>query len=176
MIYFFPTDTCYWIWCNINDEKCYFDIYKLKNRNLDKPLAILIRNFLDLEKYTNLTQEQIEFLKKYPHPFTILTDINNNFVLPDFLDRSIYKKIAFRIWENAVSNEILNKIDLPFFLTSANISNEKELYSSKEVEIAFKNYLEEVKILNWNIPYNKPSDIFEFIGKSVKINHIRKNY
>jgi len=60
-------------------------------------LAILLKDFEELEKYSNLNTKQIDFLKKYPHPFTILTETSREFIFPKFLDKNIYVKIAFRI-------------------------------------------------------------------------------
>jgi len=47
-----------------------------------------------------------------------------------------------------VKNEVLNKIELPFFLTSANISDEKELYNSDEIKEIFVDFLEDVAIID----------------------------
>lgn len=151
-------------------------MFKIKNRSLDKPVSVLIKDFEELKKYSNLNDEQINFLKSYPYPFTILTKPNKEFVLPDFLDGNVYSKIAFRIWKLAIEKEILKKIELPFFLTSANISNEKELYNSKEVEEAFVEHIEDVTIISWQIPKAKPSDIFEFDWETLNLKYLRKNY
>ena len=74
MIYILPTDTCYWIACPIHDLKSYSWIYKMKKRDLGKPLAILVPDFKWLEENTDLNKEQVLFLKDYKKPFTILTN------------------------------------------------------------------------------------------------------
>jgi len=47
-----PTDTMYALVCDINNAKAVNQIYKIKEMNPKKPLAILCRNFQDIEEYT----------------------------------------------------------------------------------------------------------------------------
>ena len=74
MIYILPTDTCYGIACALDDKKNYEKIYKIKKRSFDKALAIMVKDFAWFEENSDLTDEQIEFLKNYDKPFTILTN------------------------------------------------------------------------------------------------------
>ena len=64
-IYIVPTDTCYGIACEISDVKSYEKIYKMKKRNFDMPLAIMVPNYNWFKENTYLTDEQIDFLKNY---------------------------------------------------------------------------------------------------------------
>jgi tRNA A37 threonylcarbamoyladenosine synthetase subunit TsaC/SUA5/YrdC len=139
MIYILPTDTCFWLACPITHYKDYEKIYKIKKRPFQKPLAILLQDFNQLQKYTQLTKQQIDFLKNYKKPFTILTESNYikiwlNFVneetWEEFRNRTIYEKIALRIANNDIEKKLIKEKWL-LFLTSANISNKWEIYSSK---------------------------------------------
>lgn len=193
MIYLINTDTCFWIACSIDDKKSYHKIYKIKKRWYEKPLAIMVNSFNRLEKNTTLTKEQIEFLKNYEKPFTILTDSSPikhriNFEDEDweFINKDIYKKIAFRVAHNSNQKKLIKKI-WPIFLTSANTSWETEIYDEKILLEQFKYYLDNwiVKFLNnesirekqENKRKNKksPSDIFSFIGNSLEIEYLRKS-
>jgi hypothetical protein len=62
----------------------------------------LVSSFEWLEKYTSLNQEQINFLKKYEKPFTILTESSSTKIWLNFVDeetgeefrnRAVYEKI-----------------------------------------------------------------------------------
>ena len=64
MIYIIPTDTCYWMACSLSNIKNYEKIYKIKKRDLWKPLTIMIEDFNWLTKNTTLNKDQINFLKK----------------------------------------------------------------------------------------------------------------
>ena len=186
MIYLLPTDTCFWMACPIHDYKAYSWIYKTKKRDLDKPLAILIPDFKWLKDNTDLTLEQIDFLKEYKNPFTILTDSDSlkvwiNYTDEDnteFLNRDMYENFAFRVANNEIEKRLI-KENWPMFLTSANISNEPEMYSGRDVEEKFKYYIEKetMKFVwknTWNLPENWTSDIFKFEWESLNLEYLRK--
>lgn len=174
MIFAIPTDTCFWLGCSFYDEKWYLEIYKLKNRDKNKQLSVVVKDFKELEDISNLNISQINFLKKYPYPFTVLASVKENFILPVFLNKNIYSKIAFRVWEKCISKDILEKIKFPIFLTSANISWETEVYSSNEIANIFKN--KKIIVFPKNINKIPTSNIFEFIWETTEIQFYRKNY
>lgn len=186
MLYLIPTDTCFWIWCEISDTKSYEKIYNIKKRNKDKPLSIMVPDFSWLEKNTDLTKEQINFLKNYEKPFTVLADSNHlkiwiNFVNEEtneeFFNRDIYEKFAFRIANTQEQKSLLKEV-WPIFLTSANYSNEPEIYKINEIEINFWNLLENWKMeFIWkkkDLKFKKPSEIFEFVDESLEQIFLRK--
>lgn len=186
MIYLLPTDTCFGLACPISEPKSYEKIYHLKKRDSKKPLSILVPDFSWLAKNTSLTSEQINFLKNYDKPFTILADCDYlklwlNFVNEDtneeFFNRDIYERFAFRVAHNDTQEKILKEV-WPMFLTSANYSNEAEIYTFDELEIYFWNLMESWKIkFLWkqkNLEKNKPSEIFEFIWESLEKNILRE--
>ncbi len=177
MIFAIPTDTCYWIGCDIHDAVGYRDLYLMKWRDFDKPCAIVIRDFEDLKKYSSLNDEQINELKIYPHPFTILLTTNDTFKYPDFIDPEKYKKMAFRIAKQCIPEEVLDQISYPIFLTSANKSWERELYFPKDIASVFGEWKDSLQIFEWNItPWLPGSDIFEFMGNTIEKRYLRKNY
>lgn len=185
MIYLIPTDTCFWIACSLSDIKAYEKIYQIKKRNLSKPLAIMVSDFKWLEKYSNLTKEQIEFLKKYDKAFTVLTDsdyikmwINLEDENEMFPNNNVYKKIAFRVANNETEKKLIKEI-WPIFLTSANLSDKPEIYKIKDLEDEFSYYLDKKIVeIKWSFdlnPKNKTSDIFEFVWDSLEVKYLRKN-
>lgn len=175
MIFAVPTDTCYWLGCNIYDREWYEQIFKLKLREKNKILSVAVKNFESLEKITCLNTEQIKFLKNYKYPFSIISEVNSEFIYPDFIDKKSYKKIAFRVWDILFPDYVMEKIEFPIFLTSANISSKKEIYTSLEIEKLLSN--EKINIIDWILDSNKkPSNIFEFIWETLELRYIRKNY
>lgn len=186
MIYILPTDTCFGLACPISEPKSYEKIYHLKKRKSDKPISILVPDFSWLAKNTDLTQEQIDFLKNYEKPFTVLANSDYlriwlNFVNEEtneeFFNRDIYDSFAFRVAHNDTQDEILKQV-WPMFLTSANYSKEPEIYNFDELEIYFWNLMENWKIkFLWakqNLEKNPPSEIFEFIDDTLERNILRK--
>jgi L-threonylcarbamoyladenylate synthase len=171
MIYILPTDTCFWIWCSIHDVKDYLKIYELKKRPLEKPLAIMVESFDFLQKHTFLTKEQENFLKNYKRPFTILLSPKTQFINDALPNKNLYKKIAFRIANMDAQKHLINQIG-SFFLTSANLWGEKEIY--KKEELPFQESENIQLFVENDLEIVPPSDIFEFISDTTKTVYVRK--
>lgn len=173
MIYILPTDTCFWIGCPIWSTKDYAKIYSLKQRNLEKPLAIMVENFEYLKKHTFINDLQLNYLKKYPFPFTVLLHTKRDFILEGIPNKNLYKKTAFRVANTPLLISLLTKIG-PIFLTSANISNTQEIYSLQDIPFEIDDNMQIIQ--SEDLEKTPPSDIFEFSGESAKILYLRKNY
>lgn len=152
MLYIIPTDTCYGIACALHDHKAYRKIYSIKKRELSKPLAIMVEDFSWLQNNTDLTEEQIDFLKNYKNPFTVLCNslhINTWIQFENeneyFENRDVYEKIAFRVAHTSEQKKLLREVG-PIFLTSANKSGEKECFTQIELFDALNFEVEKYKI------------------------------
>jgi len=173
MIFIVPTNTCFWMWCFIDDIENYKNIYNIKNRSFDKPLAIFIKDFFYVEEYMDLSKKQIDFLKNYKKPFTFFIDkdkFKDDNVLKkieNLPNKDRYKKLAFRIAHEQIHKKLI-KQNWPFFLTSANKSYQPEIKSLEKVKQVFKNDIEKynIKIFDDGIFEIKTtyihSEIFEF--------------
>jgi len=185
MIYILPTNTCFWMACPISNKQNYEKIYEIKQRDKSKAIAIMIEDFFYFSEQTKLNKKQIDFLKKYKNPFTIL--INKNKILDkklleiinDLDNSENYEKIAFRVAHNFMHRKLIKSHWL-LFLTSANISDNKEIFDTIWIKESFWNILkkEEIQILaHWDFCINsgqKYSDIFEFKWESEEIIYFRK--
>jgi len=174
------TDTCFWIATPMTDIEWYEKIYKIKDREYSKPLAILVMDFEWLKENTTLNNQQIDFLIKYKKPFTILTETRQD-ILPDNLpNKSIYKKLAFRVTQTFMQRSLIQEHG-PLFLTSANKSWEPEIFSTKDIRESFKDELRKYSIKvfahpNYEIKSEfSSSDIFEFIWDTTEVKYIRRN-
>ncbi len=187
MIYILPTDTCFGIACAIDDKKSYEKIYKIKKRSFDKPLAIMVESYDWLKKNTSLNAEQIEFLKNYEKPFTVLTNSDTVELFlqyaddneEHFINKDVYSEIAFRVANNKIEDKLIKRV-WPIWLTSANISATGENYNIEEIEEDFEYYIEKnaVEILGGNTILDEDipaSDVFWFIGESLELEYVRKN-
>ena len=185
MIYIIPTDTCFWIACPISEIENYEKIYEIKKRDKTKAIAIMVLDFDYFEKNTKLTLNQIEFLKEYKNPFTILMDKNKILdknllsTINKLSNSEIYEKIAFRVNHTFMHRRLIEKNWL-LFLTSANISDNPEIFDTKTIKKEFWDIIKEEKIqvfAHWEFKINskqKYSDIFEFEGESEKNKYFRK--
>lgn len=177
-IYIIPTDTCIWIACPVLDYVAYKKLYEIKHREFDKLIAIMVLDFDFFEKNTLLNKNQIEFLKNYNFPFSVLANLKDDFLPEKLPNRDLYKKVSFRIAHNEIQKKLIEKV-WPIFLTSANKSHEKEIYSFSEIEKVFEKNLDEIEIIKdkENLSENNlPSNIFEFVWETTEIVYLRKNY
>jgi len=185
MLYILPTNTCFWIACPINSLESYKKIYKIKSREKSKAIAILVDDFSYFSEHTKLTSKQIDFLKNYKNPFTIL--INKEKILDqnllkiiDKLDNSeIYEKIAFRVAHNFMQKKLI-RLNWPLFLTSANKSDNPEIFDTITIKKEFSSEIEKynIKIFAHNDycinSIQKYSDIFEFKKGNEEVKYFRK--
>lgn len=182
MIYIIPTDTCFGIACPLSERKDYHNIYKLKKRDWKKPLALLVGSFDWLIEHTDLTNEQINFLRSYEKPFTVLTDCDYvkmfmEFEDPeegDFLNSNVYEQIAFRVAHTEQQKKLIKK-EWPLFLTSANRSWDWEIYDIAKIEEMF----EEEKRVDIRASSSldedcSVSDIFSFVWDTLEVEYLRK--
>jgi tRNA threonylcarbamoyl adenosine modification protein (Sua5/YciO/YrdC/YwlC family) len=173
MIYILPTDTCYGIACALEDKKNYEKIYKIKKRRLDKPLAIMVKDFSWLRENTDLTDEQVDFLERYEKPFTILTNSTPVELFINFgdeneeylINKDMYEQVAFRVAHNEMQESVINTHG-PIWLTSANLSGAGETYDIATIEKDFEYYIDKniVEVVgSFNLdPETPASDIIEF--------------
>lgn len=104
-----PTDTLYGLVASAFSKKGIDRIYKIKNRNKNKKLIVLISSLKDLAKFKiNINKKQEEVLKKF-WPGKVSFILNN---------------IAFRLPNNKKLIEILKKTG-PLVAPSANPEGEK---------------------------------------------------
>lgn len=170
MIKIIPTDTCYGLAGNFN-ENDFDEIYALKWRTHTKRLAIVVKDFQMLSEIVYITPEQIKILQKYPFPFSVILPRNSSYHFPEFLKTDNYKYISVRIWEKCLEKPILEELDFPLFLTSANISWEPETISFCNAQRIFP----WIDGFDGGVCNAKPSNIFSF-GENDELIFLRKNY
>lgn len=118
-----PTDTIYGIVGSALNPGVVEDIYRLRNRNRNKPFIILISSLDDLKKFgIKITAVQRDFLKKvWPNPVSV--------ILPCPEEKFAYlhrgkKSLAFRIPGDKILERILGKAG-PLVAPSANTEKER---------------------------------------------------
>lgn len=111
-----PTDTLYGIVSSAFSSIAISKIYKLKNRNIDKKLIILISSLKDLKKFDiKITKEQRKILEKF-WPGEVSIVIND---------------IAFRLPNNKNLIFLIKRVG-PIVAPSANIESQKPAENIKE--------------------------------------------
>lgn len=163
-----PTDTCYGLAGEFS-ELDYREIYRLKGRSFDKLLAILVEDFDDMRRYIEISDEHIEFLRNYPHPWSFLGKKNPDFTLPEFLDGKKYQMLSIRV--ASVCLKTPERLNFPMFLTSANLSWKPESMTLTDARSSFPG----VTGYDGWVCDQPPSDIFS-IGEDGELQYLRRNY
>lgn len=136
MITIIPTNTCYGIGCDAHDLRAFEEIYRIKDRSRSKALALLVRDIADIAHYISLSEAQVEDLRHYPHPWSIVGDLLSDAPLPQEIVRDpLYKTISLRTISDALPESIVHEIRPPLWLTSANRSGEREAHTIEEAQI-----------------------------------------
>lgn len=135
-----PTDTIYGISCLASLEKNVENIYKIKQRDFDKPFILLISSVNELKLFgVNLSTEERNIIQKYwPGPVSIILDVNDKKF--QYLHRGT-NTLAFR---RPVKPELqtLLRYTGPIVSTSANISNSPPIKNLLEAEKIFGDKLD----------------------------------
>lgn len=110
-----PTDTVYGLAIKSTSENAVQKIYSIKKRKLDKRLPIVVDTY---ERLMSVCEVDKELLKKlqpfYPGKLTII-----------FKEKNSENTKAVRMINNEIINRIIEKLDCPLYLTSANVSNKE---------------------------------------------------
>ncbi len=163
MIYIIPTDTCYGL-AGSYDKVAYEQIYVIKHRDISKPLAILVKNFEDLPKYINISEEQIDMLRAYPHPWSCLAERTMNAPLPKkLINDPKYQKLSLRVAEVCIPETIRDILPYPLFLTSANHSGEMEAHTLEDAKSIVYDSNIKMQSFDGGICDKPGSNIFEFM-------------
>lgn len=157
-----PTDTIYGILGSALNKKTVEKIYRLRKRNKEKPMIILISSLKDLKLFNVKADERI--LKKFwPNPISIIlpcTDKNFR-----YLHRG-KNSLAFRLPDHPLLLRILKKTG-PLVAPSANFEGEKSSETSEEAFNYFRNktsfYLDAGRL------QSKPSTIISLTDNNIEV-------
>ena len=137
----FPTETVYGVGVNGFDEAAIRLLYKIKNRPLDKPISLLVSN-IDMikEVASDITDKELKIIEKFfPGPLTIIVKKSNK--VPDVLtNNSPY--VGIRMPANDTALNIINSVNVPLAVTSANMSGEESDTEFSDVYNDFKDTIE----------------------------------
>lgn len=134
-----PTDTVYGLACNANSKRAIQNLYQIKGRNEEKPVAICVADFKDFYHWGDASYLPIAMLRKLlPGPVTIVVKKSSNLDNP-FLNNGILK-VGIRIPDFQFIRDLCRSFRDPIALSSANRSSEKSTLNVEE----FKDLWEEV--------------------------------
>lgn len=116
----FPTDTIYGIGAKATDEDAVLKVYKVKQRSLDKPLSVLVKDMKMARRVACIDSYTEKILSNlWPGPITVI--LRKKELMPYILTAGT-EQVALRIVDNYFVNNLFNLIDFPITATSANLS------------------------------------------------------
>ncbi len=78
-----------------------------------------------MKNYIEISEEQIEFLKNYPYPWSFLGKRNDKFQLPAWMNVEQYQMLSLRVAGvclPTLKDSNLPTLHFPLYLTSANLA------------------------------------------------------
>ncbi len=127
-----PTDTVYGLIADANSDIAIKKIFKIKKRNLKKPLPVFVKNLKMAKSLAILNLKQEKILKKiWPGKVTVILRAINKKIPKGILSEKY--QIGLRVPDYQFLNILLKKIDCPLAQTSANISGRKASTKISEV-------------------------------------------
>lgn len=167
----YPTDTIYGLGCDPYNKKSVRNIFRLKNRLMNKALPILTCDVRHVEKIMILNGNGRKLANSFwPGPLTIVGTLKDNDI-PKIITAG-KQTIGMRIPN---SKETLNLLKHCNYLvgTSANISNENSCFYAKDVMKSQLAGYDAIVIGDENKPYNqfflKGSTIVDVSTSNIKI-------
>ena len=155
----FPTDTIWGLGCDATNQTAVNKIFKLKNRDKQKPLVILL----------NDENRLFDYVKEVPDVAFDLIDFGDQpitIIYPDAknLPEGIIAKdgsVAIRICKSSACSNLLYKLRNPLVATSANISGVKGPLYFKDIPNELIENVDVVYKPDYISTINKPSQIIK---------------
>ncbi len=159
-----PTETVYGLAGNAYSSKAVKSIFKLKKRPKKNPLIVHYKNLNDAKKDVVLNKQFYKLYKKFcPGPITfVLKKIKNAKIDP--LVTANLNSIAIRFPNHKVVRKILENVNFPLAMPSANISSGLSPVSAKDV---FDEFKKKIKIIinGGNSKIGIESTVIDLTGK-----------
>jgi tRNA threonylcarbamoyl adenosine modification protein (Sua5/YciO/YrdC/YwlC family) len=127
-----PTDTVYGLAVAAQDTRAVKQLYKIKGRDQNKPLAICVNNVKSLCSWGKVDCLPLGLLDTLlPGPVTVVLERTSN--LNSALNPGI-SKIGIRVPDNEFVLDLCKRLGTPLALTSANVSNESSSLAPEEFQ------------------------------------------
>lgn len=154
----YPTDTIWGLGCDATNGKAVERIFRIKKRNEDKSLIILINSVTMLEKYVESVPEAaINLIEVSERPLTIIYPSGRN------LDEGVYAadgSAGIRICHDSFCNELITKFGRPIVSTSANVSGMTAPATFQEIDRKI------IKSADYTVTYRQ-NDLTKSVPSSV---------
>lgn len=116
----FPTETVYGLGCISTSEKAFNKLVKIKKRAPEKPFTLMCSSLDQLSNYIDLSEKDKKIISKFmPGPLTLILKAKKG--VPHYIDLGT-GFIGFRIPQNEYALKLIDKVNVPLLVPSANVS------------------------------------------------------
>ena len=138
-----PTETSYGLGCDATNQESVERIFKIKKRNKDKPLLVVVDGIKKAKKYLkwneiveNLSEK---YWKKNKSALTVVGKYKRNWFKKNLVRGVVSHKktLALRVTKDLWLKELCEKFGGPIVATSANIAGEDNVYNFEEIKRQF---------------------------------------
>ncbi len=134
----FPTETVWGLGANSHNNEACKKIYQLKNRPVDNPLIVHVKNFETLNQIAFLKNEYFDLVKNFsPGPISYVLNKKDQTIFSTNLDT-----IGVRIPSSKEFLSILEFSNIPISAPSANISGKPSITTLAHAIEEFENKVE----------------------------------
>ena len=128
----YPTDTIWGLGCDATSQEAVEKIFRIKSRDENKSLLILVNSEQMLERYVHdIPEAAFELIAVTDHPLTIIFPKGKN------LAKGVCSNdgsVGIRICRDEFCNQIISRFRKPIVSTSANFSGKPAPLSFADIE------------------------------------------
>lgn len=155
----YPTETVWGIGCDATSREAVEKIFKIKERDQEKSLIVLVADIEMLKMYVpKINKNTIDIINTFPKPLTIIYEHAKG------LANNVYNKngsIAIRLIKHDFCQQLISAFKKPIVSTSANISGQATPLSFHSIS---QDILKRVDYVV-NLPFLTGSGVPSTIGK-----------
>lgn len=161
----FPTETVMGLGVVYNDFNAYLRLNIIKRRREDKPYTLMVKNIDEIDKYAMVNDKALKVIKAFmPGSITILLPSKDN--VPTYVTHNT-GVIGVRVPTNKEAIELLNKVDVPLLVPSANKAGEKPALNDEEVKSVFNDEID--LIIQGSSKGELPSTIIDLSHDDIRL-------
>lgn len=162
-----PTETCYGFAVDIFNENALDKLFKLKGRDKNKPLSILVDGIKMAQEYGIFSDKALSLAVDFwPGPLSIV--VPRGVRLPKWFNIG-EDYVSFRSSSFIFCLEMARKFGRPITTTSANPAGEEQLYSPDVSVFGNLSGLIDLVVDGGELPRNKPSTVAKVLGDRVEV-------
>jgi tRNA threonylcarbamoyl adenosine modification protein (Sua5/YciO/YrdC/YwlC family) len=161
----YPTDTYYAVGCDLFSKRAIDRLYRLKNRERDKPFSFLCPDLSDVARYAQVSKFAYRTMRALtPGAFTFVLEATR--LVPDVMVARP-KQVGIRVPDCALARRLAEELGHPLVTTSATGPDSQPLLDAKDIKTVLGTSID--LILDGGVQANEPSTVVSLIGDRIEI-------